>query len=87
MEGISRTCKNNDLPIGGFQKQSLIDYPGYISAVVFTKGCNFRCVYCHNPELVIPELIKKSVTIDVSPVINWINTNRTILDAVVITGG
>jgi len=38
--------------IGGLQKNSLIDYPGKISAIVFTIGCNFRCPYCHNPELV-----------------------------------
>lgn len=38
--------------IGGLQKSSLIDYPGKISAVIFTQGCNFRCPYCHNPELV-----------------------------------
>lgn len=37
--------------IGGFQKSSLIDYPEKISAIIFTQGCNFRCPYCHNPEL------------------------------------
>ncbi len=38
--------------IGGVQKLTLIDYPGYIAATVFTVGCNFRCPFCHNPELV-----------------------------------
>jgi pyruvate formate lyase activating enzyme len=42
------------MKVGGFQKVSLIDYPGRISAVVFTQGCNFRCPFCHNPELVDP---------------------------------
>ena len=42
------------MEIGGFVKQSLIDYPGKIAAVVFTQGCNFRCGYCHNPRLVLP---------------------------------
>nr|WP_319495192.1 anaerobic ribonucleoside-triphosphate reductase activating protein [uncultured Desulfobacter sp.] len=37
--------------IGGFQKNSLIDFPGTISCVVFTRGCNFTCPYCHNPDL------------------------------------
>lgn len=41
-----------DIAIGGFQKSSLIDYPEKISAIVFTQGCNFRCPYCHNPELI-----------------------------------
>ncbi|PIW97307.1 anaerobic ribonucleoside-triphosphate reductase activating protein, partial [Candidatus Kaiserbacteria bacterium CG_4_8_14_3_um_filter_38_9] len=31
---------------------SLIDFPGQMSAIIFTIGCNFRCPYCHNPELV-----------------------------------
>ena len=38
--------------IGGFQKNSLIDFPGTIACVVFTRGCNFTCPYCHNPYLV-----------------------------------
>ncbi len=39
--------------IAGFQKLTLIDYPGHIAATVFTVGCNFRCPFCHNPELVV----------------------------------
>ena len=42
--------------IGGLQKFSLIDYPNHLSAIVFTKGCNFRCQYCYNPVLVYPEI-------------------------------
>jgi len=38
--------------IGGLQKLTLLDYPGHIAATVFTVGCNFRCPFCHNPELV-----------------------------------
>ncbi|MEI7621168.1 MAG: anaerobic ribonucleoside-triphosphate reductase activating protein [Candidatus Moraniibacteriota bacterium] len=41
--------------LGGFQKLTLIDYPGKIAATVFTVGCSFRCGFCHNPELVLPE--------------------------------
>ncbi|MGD9824302.1 anaerobic ribonucleoside-triphosphate reductase activating protein [Desulfobacter sp.] len=37
--------------IGGFQKNSMIDFPGTIACVVFTRGCNFTCPYCHNPDL------------------------------------
>jgi len=40
--------------IGGLQKFSLLDYPGKISAIVFTQGCNFRCGFCYNPMLVWP---------------------------------
>lgn len=38
--------------LGGFQKLTLLDYPGKIAATVFTVGCSFRCPFCHNPELV-----------------------------------
>ena len=37
---------------GGLQKNSLIDYPGKVSCVLFLAGCNFDCPYCHNPGLV-----------------------------------
>lgn len=39
--------------IGGYQKLTLIDFPGKIATTVFTVGCSFRCGFCHNPELVI----------------------------------
>jgi len=73
--------------IGGFLKQSLIDYPGNIASVVFTQACNFRCFYCHNPELVLPELIDKSGSIPLIHILEYIERNRNLLDAVVITGG
>lgn len=41
--------------IGGVEKFSLLDYPEHLSAIVFTKGCNFRCQFCYNPMLVWPE--------------------------------
>jgi len=75
------------LPIGGFLKQSLIDYPGNISTVIFIKGCNFRCFYCHNPELVLPHLIKQHPDIDIMHILQWIKENLLLLDAVVVTGG
>lgn len=39
--------------IGGYQKLTLIDFPGTLATTVFTVGCNFRCPFCHNPELVL----------------------------------
>ncbi len=75
------------LPVGGFQKQSLVDYPGHISSIVFTPGCNMRCNYCHNPELVLPEKIKTTGQKDAGEILEWIHTNKLLLDAVVITGG
>ena len=42
------------LPIGGVAWTTLIDYPGKVATTLFTVGCNFRCPFCHNPELVDP---------------------------------
>jgi len=41
-------------PEAGFRKTSLVDYPGLVTSVLFFPGCNFRCPWCHNPELVLP---------------------------------
>lgn len=71
------------MQIGGFVKQSLIDYPGKIAAIVFTQGCNFRCGYCHNEEL-IP--VRKG-TIDEKTIWTNLEKNRFLLDGVVVTGG
>jgi len=71
--------------IGYLQKTSFIDYPGRISAIVFTQGCNFRCPYCHNPELVIPQLFTDPVPEE--KVIDFLSRRTGKLDGVVITGG
>jgi len=41
--------------VGGLEKLTLIDFPGCLSAIIFTKSCNFRCHYCYNPMLVWPD--------------------------------
>ncbi|OGG34822.1 anaerobic ribonucleoside-triphosphate reductase activating protein [Candidatus Gottesmanbacteria bacterium RIFOXYB1_FULL_47_11] len=71
--------------IGGLQKFSLVDYPGKTCAIIFTRGCNFRCRYCHNPELVIPE--QYTLEIPLKVVFDFLETRRGKLDAVEITGG
>lgn len=71
--------------IGGLQRFSLIDYPARICAVIFTQGCNFRCPYCHNPELVLPELYGECVPEDF--MLEFLEGRRGKLDAVTITGG
>jgi len=63
----------------------LNEYPGMISAIAFTQGCNFRCPYCHNPELVDPDLF-----VDCLPeegVLSFLERRRGKLDALTITGG
>lgn len=71
--------------IGGFQRFSLIDYPGKICAIVFTQGCNLKCPYCHNPELVDPKLFAHPIP--EADIFAFLQTRRGKLDAVEITGG
>lgn len=73
------------MKIVGFEKSSLIDYPGKISAVVFTQGCNFRCSYCHNPQLVYPHLFTQLLSID--GIFEFLEIRKKLLDAVTISGG
>jgi pyruvate formate lyase activating enzyme len=75
------------MKIGGLQKLSLIDYPGKIVATVFLTGCNFRCPYCQNPELVDPKEIKKQPTILESDFFKFLEERKDFLDGICITGG
>lgn len=71
--------------IGGLQKFSFIDFPDKISAIVFTQGCNFKCSYCHNPQLVYPDMYQ--LTIPEEQVFAFLESRKNWLDALVITGG
>jgi len=73
------------MKIGGIQKVSLIDYPGEVGAIVFTQGCNLRCPYCHNPELVKPELFR--AVLGEQDVLSLLRDRRRYLSAVTVTGG
>ena len=72
------------LIIGGLQKTSLLDFPEKISAIVFTQGCNFRCGYCHNPELCC---FSKKPVITIPAFFDFLKKRQGKLDGVVITGG
>jgi pyruvate formate lyase activating enzyme len=70
--------------LAGLQKNSFIDYPGKISCVLFTTGCNFICPYCHNADLArgeYPERIK------LAEVTAFLKSRKGMLEGVVITGG
>lgn len=76
--------------IGGFQRFSLIDYPDKICAIVFTQGCNFRCPYCHNPELVRlarKRPISAAGGLKEEEILSFLDGRKGRLDAVTITGG
>ena len=73
--------------IGGFQKFTMLDYPEKVAATVFTTGCNFRCPYCHNAEIVNPKLIDYEIGFQEKEIIDFLEDRKGSLDGVCITGG
>lgn len=73
------------MKIHGLQKTTLLDYPGCVAATVFTGGCNFRCPFCHNGNLVLePE---REPVIGEDEVLSFLKKRKGILEGVCITGG
>ena len=70
--------------IKGLQKTTLIDYPGKIACTIFLFGCNFRCGYCHNPELVITP---KNFDYPENEILLFLEKQKKYLDGICITGG
>jgi len=73
------------MQIAGLQKLTLIDYPDKIACTIFLFGCNFRCGFCHNPELVLPDKPKKEYK--EKEILDFLKQRKKYLDAVCITGG
>lgn len=71
------------MKVGGLQKFTLIDYPGKIACIVFSMGCNFRCPYCHNRELVE----KTTDEIPWEEIFEFLEERKGQLEGVEITGG
>lgn len=71
--------------ISGLQKLTLLDYPGRVACTVFTGGCNFRCPFCHNAPLVMPERLARDSSEEA--VLAFLNKRRGVLDGVAVTGG
>ncbi len=74
------------MKISGIQKLTLLDYPGTVACTLFTAGCNFRCPFCHNAALVLPEQIEDG-SLDEDEVLDFLKKRQGILDGVAITGG
>ena len=72
--------------VGGLQKNSMIDFPGKISCVLFLAGCNFNCPYCHNPELAKGCMDCLNFPSE-SNFYDFLEKRRGFLDGVVISGG
>lgn len=71
--------------IKGLQKTTLLDYPGKVACIVFLAGCNFRCPFCHNSDLVLRA--DKLPTISEEEFFNFLKSRKGKLEGVVITGG
>lgn len=69
----------------GLQKTTLLDFPGHVAATVFTGGCNFRCPYCHNGELVLRP--QEYQTLTAEEFMSFLEKRRGILEGICITGG
>jgi pyruvate formate lyase activating enzyme len=73
--------------IGGLQKLTLIDYPEKMACTVFLMGCNYRCGFCHNPELVSPEIMEKHFPIAEKDFFQFLKERAGYLEGVCISGG
>jgi pyruvate formate lyase activating enzyme len=72
--------------LAGLQKTTLIDFPGKVACTVFTQGCNLRCPYCHNPELVACDAPGDG-PLPGEAFFSFLESRRGLLDGVCITGG
>jgi len=72
------------LKIKHLEKTSLVDYPGKVSCVLFLGGCNFRCGYCHNRQLIIDCELKN---INEDEILSYLESRKKWIDGVVFTGG
>lgn len=73
------------MDFSGIDKLTIIDFPSKVACILFYKGCNFRCPYCHNSSLVDP--LKKVDTIPFNEILSFLKKRQGILDGVVISGG
>ena len=73
------------IKIGGVEPGSLLERPGLISAIVFLKNCNFRCPYCHNPELVFND--KAVPDYPAEELFKLLKQKKGWVDSVIFTGG
>lgn len=73
--------------IRSIQGTSLIEYPGKITSVLFSAGCNYACPFCHNPELLNLDLLDREYCLDHDQVICELREREGFIDAVVLTGG
>lgn len=76
--------RGRDLGIVGWTKNSFIDYPGTVCTVLFFSGCNLRCPYCHNPQVVLNDGLE---AVDHEEVLRFLRKRRGQIEGVVLSGG
>ena len=75
------------MEFAGLVTQSLVDYPGEIAAILFTRGCNIRCPFCHNPHLLVRTSRNAEPSVTMREIVDFLQEHKGFLDAAVITGG
>lgn len=76
---------DKEIKLFGLQKLTLLDYPGKMGSTIFTGGCNFRCPFCHNADLVF--LPENTAEIKESDIMDFLKKRQGILEGVCISGG
>lgn len=70
--------------ISGFDKVTLLNYPGLVACTIFTKGCNLKCPFCHNSSLISGN---DDTYIDEDEIFKYLNKRKNIIEGVCISGG
>jgi pyruvate formate lyase activating enzyme len=73
--------------IGGVTKQNITEFPGGVAAVIYVKGCNFKCSYCGSHLLTQPDMLNRTADMSIQIVSDFLRLNRGLISGVVITGG
>ena len=75
------------MQIAGMQKTTLVDFPGKVASIVFTRGCNMRCPYCHNKQIAFDFESGNQELMNTDDVLHVLDQRKHFIDGVVITGG
>lgn len=73
------------MQILGFNKTTLLDFPEHVASTIFTGGCNFRCPFCHNGDLVLNPSAVESYNED--EILTYLGKHKNMLDGICVTGG
>ncbi len=75
------------MKLGGLMKLTLLDFPETVACTVFTRGCNFRCPFCHNASLVVPERMTEEDHLEEDEFFKFLSKRQGVLDGVCVSGG